>query len=77
MGPPVSGAREALEACDKIGHEIIVFTVWGHDAGAQTIEAWMKYYKIPFHRITNIKPKADIYLDDHGQKFISWGQVKI
>lgn len=77
MGPPIEGAKEALESYAAAGHEVIVFSVWGHDAGATTIEAWMKYYKIPFHSITNIKPKADVYLDDHGQKFERWDLVTI
>ncbi len=77
MGPPIEGAREALEKFVAQEYEIIIFSVWAHDAGATTIEAWMNYYQIPFHQITNIKPKADLYLDDHAQKFISWDQVKI
>lgn len=77
MGPPIEGAKEALERYAAAGHEIIIHSVWAHDEGAKTIAAWMEYYKIPFHSITNIKPKADLYLDDHAQKFISWDQVKI
>lgn len=75
MGPPIEGAKEALEKFLSLGHEIIVHSVWAHDEGAKTIEAWMNFYQIPFHHITNIKPKADLYLDDHAQKFISWDQV--
>lgn len=77
MGPPIEGAKDALESYVAAGHEVIVFSVWGHDAGATTIEKWMHYYKIPFHSITNIKPKADLYLDDHGKKFERWDLVKI
>ena len=72
MGPPIAGTREALINLKSRGHKIIVFTVWGDASGQKTISDFMKFYGLPFDSITNIKPNADIYLDDKGLKFTSW-----
>lgn len=75
MGGPILGAKEALERLKKRGDTIIVFTVWGGDAGRKTISDWMNYYQIPFDSITNIKPSADAYIDDKGIRFNNWEEV--
>lgn len=72
MGPPVKGAIESLTRLKNEKHTIIIHSVWGHPSGAATIAKWMNYYGIPFDEITNVKPKADVYLDDRGMKFTSW-----
>lgn len=73
MGPPIPGAKEALEAYRRKGHTIIIHTVRG--GSPEHIEAWMKYYGIPFDRVTNIKPmkpSADLFIDDKARQFIGW-----
>ena len=67
MGPPIQGAQEALMALKKKGHTIIIFSVWG-DNGA-VISKWMRFYQIPFDSITNVKPNADIFIDDRAVHF--------
>lgn len=72
MGAPIEGTQEALVALKDDGHEIIVFCLWGHEAGQETIRKFMEYYQLPYDSITNIKPKADYYIDDRAIKFINW-----
>ena len=73
MGPPMEGALETLTKWHQARHTIIVHSVRG--GRPQHIEDWMNYYKIPFDTVTNIKPAADIYIDDKGFRFVSWGQI--
>lgn len=70
MGPPIEGAQEALAQLKWQGHRIIIHSVWGGEK--KTIGDWMVFYKIPYDDITNIKPQADIYLDDKAVRFTSW-----
>jgi hypothetical protein len=77
MGPPIAGAKEALERYKSIGHKIIVHSVWGDENGAKHIADWLAYYKIPFHLITNTKPTADFYIDDRAIKFVNWEQLNL
>lgn len=71
MGAPLAGAKEALTELN-FDHKIIIFSVWAKGKGAITITDWMNYYDIPFTEITNIKPQADVYLDDKAIRFTSW-----
>lgn len=72
MGPPIEGAKEKIRAFKTAGHEIIIHTVRGNDAGAHHVADWMDYFGIPYDRITDKKPVADIYLDDKAVRFTSW-----
>lgn len=76
MGPPIEGTQEVLKLLKARGDTIIVFTVWGDEKGQKTIADFMKYYDLPYDSITNIKPKADYYIDDHGIKFTNWKEVR-
>jgi len=71
MGAPIPGAKEAMQALRH--NRLIIHTVRGDSP--QHIEDWCKYYEIPYHEVTNIKPKADYYIDDHGIKFTNWQEV--
>src|ERR1035437_462863 len=73
MGAPLEGAREALIKLSKT-NDIIIHTVWGDEKGRQVIPDWMKYPNFPELEITNVKPRADCYLDDKAIKHISWEQ---
>lgn len=72
MGGPIDGAKAALDFLKDGGHTIIVFTVWGGKKNQKTIAVWMNYYSLPFDSITNIKPQADVYLDDKAILFMDW-----
>lgn len=78
MGPPIIGAKEALENFKNRGDEVIIFTVWGGtEQGRNTISKWMEYFKIPFSSITNQKPNCDYYIDDKAVHFTSWDNIKL
>lgn len=72
MGTPIAGCKESLDTLKRLGHKIIVHTVWGDDKGRPAIEKFMKYYELSYDEITNIKPNADVYLDDKAMFFYSW-----
>ena len=73
MGPPIEGAREALQAFREAGHTIIVHTVRGGEP--KHVKDWLDYYLIPYHQVTNIKPAADWYIDDRGMHFTNWPEA--
>lgn len=77
MGPPIKGTKEAMqELCDQ-GNTIHVFTDMANTSdGWRTVNDWLNYYEIPFHYITNQKPKnIDFFIDDKAIRFKNWKQV--
>lgn len=72
MGAPVEGTDKALRTLKARGHKIVVLSVWGDDKGKPIIADFMKYYGLLYDEITNIKIRADIYLDDHAVRFTTW-----
>lgn len=78
MGPPMKGAKEALDEYASMGHEIVIFTVRANTASStKAVRDWMQYYLIPFDYITNIKINADVFIDDKAVHFTSWNKIKI
>jgi len=76
MGLPMKGAAEALAVFESKGYSIVVFSIWaGDEHGKKIIGDWMNYFKLPFTRITNIKPDADYYIDNKGIHFTTWEEV--
>src|ERR1700704_1528584 len=75
MGAPIAGTKEALESLKTQGYELVIFCVWGDEKGQKTISDFMKYYELPFDRITNIKPQAEAYLDDKAIRFTAWDKA--
>lgn len=75
MGLPIEGTKEALTLLKAKDYQIIIFSVWGYEKGSQAISDYMKFYELPFDSITNIKPKAEFYIDDKGIKFTNWDEV--
>lgn len=73
MGGPIEGTKDALKKLKRKGFKIIIHTVRGDEP--QHISDWMQFYGIPFDEITNIKPKAEFYIDDHGIHFENWEQA--
>ncbi len=73
MGPPVSGAKDALIQLKAQGHTILI-----HSCNRPSvIYDWMKYYEVPYDTIWDGlgKPKADRYLDDRAVKFTDWSSL--
>lgn len=74
MGGPIPGAKEALK---KLSHKyrIVIHTVRGSTQDSPHVHEWLKFYKIRYDEVTNIKPKADYYVDDKGLHFTNWEEV--
>lgn len=68
LGKPMEGAKEGMELLHKKGVYIIIFSVKKEKA----IKGWMDYFKIPYDKITRLKPEADIYIDDKSYRFFTW-----
>lgn len=72
MGVPMPGAVAAMQELAKT-HTLIIHTIWANSPEkTKAIADWLTYFKIPYQRITNQKPEADVYLDDKGLHFTSW-----
>ena len=70
MGPPIEGAKEAMDLLRAQGHRLIIHTVRG--GRPKHVEDWLDYYKIPFDVVTDIKVQADVFLDDRAIRFENW-----
>ncbi len=72
MGNPMPGCKEVLDYYREQGHTIIVHS---HRAvHPEHIIDWLRYFKIPFDQVTNIKPNADLFIDDKAKMFTTWGE---
>ena len=69
MGAPLPGVAEALGTFKERGYKIVIHTVWSGDERNKAIEDWFAFYNLPYDEITNIKPKADAYIDDKAIRF--------
>ena len=76
MGPPVEGAKGAINALLRAGHKIIIHTVWPPDRHHVILD-WLEFYEFPPLPITNIKPVADAYIDDKAIRFDSWPEAML
>jgi predicted glycosyltransferase len=70
MGGPMVGAKEALRKLSK-DHTVVIFSV----KDRQVIADFMKFYGLPYERITNIKETADVYVDDKALRFTVWSET--
>jgi len=73
MGAPVEGAQAALAKLAR-RHTIIIFSVWGD---SPAMKEWLFFYKIRYHKVTNVKPVADVYIDDRALRFTTWYNVLV
>lgn len=74
LGRPLPGALETMTGWANEGHTLIVHTVRGDDPAH--VEDWLRYFGIPFHTVTRVKPNADVFLDDKALRFHSWHQAR-
>lgn len=78
MGAPIVDAKEALQHFRAQGYQIVIHTAWriGDDGRLKVIKDWLDFYGIPYDDITNIKPKADAYIDDKAIRFEgNWEEI--
>lgn len=68
--PPVEGAKSALKELKNRGYRIVVFSHRATDsAGKEAIKKWLDEQSIKVNEVTDIKPSAEVYIDDRGLKF--------
>jgi hypothetical protein len=76
MGVPILGAKEAVGRLKNDGAIIVIHSLWANtDQKRKAISEWCRYFEIPYDFITNIKPDADVYLDDKAIRFYDWEQA--
>jgi len=75
LGIPTEGAKESLEELHKTD-KIIIFTNRATNFSAtKAVADFLDHFEIPYDDITNIKPNADVFIDDKAMKFINWEHI--
>lgn len=69
MGPPITGAAEAIAALKQQGHRVVVLTARDR---LKPVQEWLDYFHIDVDEVTNLKVAADVYIDDRALRFRSW-----
>lgn len=82
MGPPIAGAKQAMQMLHDLGHELIIYTCRARTsnsipASTAHVEDWLEYFQIPFDSVTALKPVAAVYVDDHGLYFERWSDALV
>ena len=70
LGEPLAGAQEAMQLLKRLGHTLIIHSVWGDKP--EPMQEWLSFFRIPYDQITRLKPDADVYLDNRAVRFLSW-----
>lgn len=83
-GEPIPGALEAIKNLSQ-NYKIIIFTAKAKPnrplvqgkTGLTLVEEWLKKHDIFKYvsEITSEKPRAQIYIDDRGYRFINWDKT--
>lgn len=68
---PMSGVRKALTMLNK-KFKIVIFSRRAAHQGIKDIKKWLKINKIPYNRVTKVKPRARWYIDDRAIRFTTW-----
>jgi hypothetical protein len=77
MGPPMSGALDAVLWLWHEQHQLVICTAnnVSPDPSKNHIKAWLRYYQFPEIPVVREKPMADCYIDDKALRFDNWGQA--
>ena len=67
--PPVDGARHAIKLIRMKGYNVVIYTA---RPDLEDVARWLKEKKIIVDDVTNIKPKAMMYIDDRAVRFTNW-----
>lgn len=78
--PPVDGAFQAIEKLRNKGYEIVIFTARPESQHIEILEWCVEQaetYGLVFDDIavTNIKPRAAVYIDDRAIRFTNWKDI--
>lgn len=73
LGVPIDGAVGAMIDLKRRGYLLVIHSVWADtDQKRSAMSEWCRFFGIPYDFITNVKPVADLYLDDKGYRFRTW-----
>lgn len=75
MGGPMPGAVNAMQNLEDDFTVVVFTTKAATPGGQQAVEDWLRYYHVPFSRVTAIKPNAKLYVDDRALHFYDWDQA--
>jgi len=83
-GEPINGALDSIKSLSK-NFNIILFTAKARidrpmvqgKTGVELVEDWCRKYDIMKYitEITSEKPRALLYIDDNGYRFLSWSET--
>ena len=65
LDPPYPGAKEFVERVLATGYRVVIHTT----RRSVRVEAWLYQWKFPSVDVSNVKPKAMVYIDDRGFRF--------
>jgi hypothetical protein len=71
-GDPVHGAAEGLRRLAERYH-VVIFTA---RTALDPVRRWLAEHGMDGFEVTPEKPPAEVYVDDHGFYFTSWGEVE-
>ena len=71
---PFPGAKDTINSLKNLGIKIIIFTSRNNEWKGIT-EYWLKEEGISYDELIMDKPKAQLYIDDRGFRFIAWSEV--
>jgi len=74
LDKPYPDARESI-AILRTKYRIVVNSVRCTHGGIGSIKAWLQEHGIVVDDVTVGKPRADLYVDDRGYHFRSWGKM--
>ena len=80
-GSPLPGSIDSIIALSKI-YDIVIFTAKAKSdrplvngkTGKDLVKEWLSKYNILecVNDVTSEKPRAELYIDDNGYRFINW-----
>ncbi len=68
--PPVPGAQDFLNHIMSLGFKVVIFSCRAEENEGRTgIIQWLKDNNFPDVPVTDVKPQAELYVDDRGYRF--------
>jgi len=75
MGKPLPGALNAMQNLEDDFTVVVYTTKAVTPEGQKVVQDWLKFYHIPYARVTAIKPNAVLFVDDRALRFVDWDQA--
>lgn len=69
VGKPLPNSRESINKLIEKGYDVVILTA---REDFEPVHKWLRKYKFPKLKVTNVKPPAIAYIDDRGIRFTNW-----